>query len=203
MSDFLIMVCECGKQVHFKSIDHKYFACESCHRIHWRGQSSQPLPDESKFPLHFYERLSLGKTLTIKSKSFTIIGREQYECGNGFYNLWVCIDQEGKAGYLMEYGSEYCLLRSDFPPKDLHVFASLQGGSEFEIERRTWHTSEIDRMIKLRVEGEFGAEFKSTEQTFLIQGIDKANGVLFAFITGAHNCRLFIGDFVEQNDILF
>jgi len=147
----------CGAPVDFRSAASAFAVCTFCRSTLVRdgealrkiGQSADLFDDHSP--------LQLGVTGVAQGEAFALVGRLQYRYGQGTWNEWHALFDNGRSGWLSEDNGAY-VLGFDQPVSEVLPSGDrLMVGSALMVGARRWHVASVTVAKLIAAEGELPA----------------------------------------------
>ncbi|WP_157604181.1 DUF4178 domain-containing protein [Rhizobacter sp. Root1221] len=144
----------CGAPVDFRSSASAFAVCTFCRSTLVRdgdalrkiGQSADLFDDHSP--------LQLGVTGVAQSEGFALVGRLQYRYGQGTWNEWHALFDNGRSGWLSEDNGAY-VLGFDQPVNEvLPTGDKLIVGNALTVGGRRWHVASVTVAKLIAAQGE-------------------------------------------------
>lgn len=149
----------CGAPVQFRWSSAVQTTCEFCHSILVRtdvdlkkvGEVADLPPDSSP--------LQIGSEGQYQNKSFVVVGRIIYEYGQGGWNEWHVVYNDGSSGWLSDAQLEYDVSWVTTPPSALPDRDSLQRGQPFVWNNTRYEVTSLTIARYKGVQGELPFEY--------------------------------------------
>ena len=190
----------CGAPIQFRWSSAVQTTCEFCHSILVRTDVDlkkvgvvADLPSDSS-------PLQIGSEGQYQNKSFVVVGRIIYEYGQGGWNEWHVVYNDGSSGWLSDAQLEYDLSGITTPPSPLPERDTLQRGQPFFWNNKRFEMTSLTIARYKGVQGELPFEYWDKEDC-VFADLRTATGD-FATIDYSENPPLlFLGRAVDFDDL--
>jgi uncharacterized protein DUF4178 len=190
----------CGAPIQFRWSSAVQTTCEFCHSILVRTDVDlkkvgvvADLPVDSS-------PLQIGSEGQYQNKSFVVVGRIIYEYGQGGWNEWHVVYNDGSSGWLSDAQLEYDLSWITTPPGPLPERDTLQRGQPFFWNNKRFEMTSLTIAHYKGVQGELPFEYWDKEDC-VFADLRTATGD-FATIDYTENPPLlFLGRAVDFDDL--
>ena len=165
----------CGAPVDFRSAASAFAVCSFCRSTLVRegdalrkiGQSADLFDDHSP--------LQLGVTGSASGHGFALVGRLQYRYGQGTWNEWHALFDNGRSGWLSEDNGAYVLafdqpLAEAVPEPD-----RLMVGNALTVAGQRWHVASVTVARLIAAQGELPHP-PNVEKGFVVADLRAAGG---------------------------
>ncbi|MBN8221614.1 MAG: DUF4178 domain-containing protein [Spirochaetes bacterium] len=148
--------------------------------------------------------LQLGASGTLEGKTFTIIGRIQYNFGLGFWNEWYInmAEDAGGPAWLGEANGIYFYtrLKKDARLSDALEFDKLYAGGIVSIDGKEFYVKDIQTSKVVSGEGELPFPFESEYEAPVVDLV-RQDGTLATLDFSEEKPLVFIGKAVKYKDL--
>ncbi len=165
----------CGAPVDFRSAASAFAVCSFCRSTVLRegealrkiGQSAELFDDHSP--------LQLGAFGRYQGEAFTLVGRLQYRYGDGTWNEWHALFDNGRSGWLSEdngryvFGFDRPLTEPPPAPEALHI------GTRQTVSGLAWTVSSVTVAKLIATQGELPHP-PNTERGFVVADLRNTHG---------------------------
>ncbi len=134
--------CGAGAEINNPAI--VQITCEYCDTIFlWDKETIQSTGKKSRL-MQALSGLAIGTTGKIRGRSFTVVGRVQYDYGEGVWDEWYCILDNGDTLWLSEDMGQLMLEKPVHEVADIEESA-IAPGDVLTIEGQKFYIREVDR----------------------------------------------------------
>lgn len=148
--------------------------------------------------------LQLGSSGTIEGKTFTIVGRIQYQFGLGFWNEWFIhmADDAGGPAWLGEANGLYFFtrLKKDARLSENLNFDDLQAGGAVQVDGRLYYIKDIQTSMVVSGEGELPFPFESEYEAPVVDLV-AADGTFATLDFSEEKPLFFVGRAITFRDL--
>ncbi|MGE5865122.1 MAG: DUF4178 domain-containing protein [Rhizobacter sp.] len=144
----------CGAPVDFRSAASAFAVCSFCRSTLVRDGEALRKIGESAELFNDHSPLQLGVTGVAQGEGFALVGRLQYRYGQGTWNEWHAVFDNGRSGWLSEDNGAYVLafdqaLAEAVPPPE-----KLIVGQAMTVGGRRWHIASVTAARLIAAQGE-------------------------------------------------
>ncbi len=177
----------------------KVVVCEYCgSTLILKDGALDPTGRKAKLA-QYPSRFAVGRKGTIKGSPFRVLGRVRYDYGDGFWDEWFLVFDDGRTAYLQEDEGEYTLfvkkrLTSAVPPwEELHAGSRFRAG-EYEV-----FVNEKGSATISGGEGQIGWRFLPGDTLKYIDGI--GGGKVISIEYAGDEIDMSVGDSLDYDDV--
>jgi hypothetical protein len=193
----------CGAAVRFRAFASKAAICEFCKTTVVRSgvdvEAIGVMADVSSDPTP----IQINTGGRFRGKSFTVIGRLQYEYQAGRWNEWCVMFEPERLGWLTEAQGEYTLVlpaKGKLPP--LPAFDAIKPGDRFKLGDKDFEAADIQRAKVVGGEGELPFKVDSGYEAPVVDL--KSEEGLFATLDFSDGAPvLYVGESLDFKDFQF
>jgi hypothetical protein len=124
----------CGAPVEFKSHATVMVVCEYCHASIIKDGDAVKDIGKLSAVLEDYSPIQIGTAGVYRGRSFTVIGRIQLRYGQGMWNEWYLLYDDGTPAWLGDASGQYTITILDNSSRALPAFEDLSPGGQHRID---------------------------------------------------------------------
>ena len=187
---------QCGAPIRFRWSSAVQTVCEFCHSILVRhdvdltrvGEVAELPPESSP--------IQMNTEGIYNNKAFVVAGRILYEYGEGGWNEWHLMFQDGASGWLSDAQAQYAVSFLSQPKDALPTEAAIGRGKRLALEALEYEVTSLTRARYRGVEGELPFEYWDKEEV-LFADLRSSGGRFATIDYSDESPLLFLGEAVE------
>ncbi len=165
----------CGAPVEFRSAASAFAVCSFCRSTIVRdgaalrriGQSAELFDDHSP--------LQLGSAGRFQGEPFTLVGRLQYGYGEGTWNEWHALFDNGRSGWLSDDNGAYVFAFDVPPDAAVPPAGQLRAGQSVVVAGQPWSVASVTTAKLIAAQGELPFQ-PNLEQAFVVADLRSTRG---------------------------
>lgn len=194
----------CGAPLTFENAHSLYAVCKYCRTMSVQSDDALKEVGKTAALIEDGSPLQLGASGTLEGKTFTIIGRIQYNFGLGFWNEWYInmAEDAGGPAWLGEANGIYFYtrLKKDARLSDALEFDKLYAGGIVSIDGKEFYVKDIQTSKVVSGEGELPFPFESEYEAPVVDLV-RQDGTFATLDFSEEKPLVFIGKAVKYKDL--
>lgn len=194
----------CGAPLKFENAHSLYAVCKYCRTMSVQSEDALKEVGKTAALVEDGSPLQLGASGTIDGKTFTIIGRIQYNHGLGFWNEWYVnmAEDAGGPAWLGEANGMYVFtrLKKDAELPEGLQFKDIEAGSGLPIDHNIYYVKDIQSTKVVSGEGELPFPFECEYEAPVVDAVS-ADGQFATLDFSEDKPLVFIGKPIGFRDL--
>lgn len=144
----------CGAPVAFRASASVYAICDFCHSTLVRQDQDLKNLGRMADLLEDGSLIQRGTEGAYHGTHFAVVGRIQLKYGAGFWNEWHLLFDDGRSGWLSEFGGEYVVSFLAHAKEPLPAFRAMRPGMPVMLSDRSFTVTDLESAHCIAGEGE-------------------------------------------------
>lgn len=158
----------CGAPVEFASPGSVMAVCEYCQTTVLREGEALKAQGKQSLTIEDYSPLQIGSVGRFQDNDFAVVGRIQYQYGQGVWNEWYLQFANGEMGWLSEALGQYSISIGPGQPYDLPTYDTLAINDRIEFNQTSYQVTDRREAYAIAGEGELPFVLEQGWETWVI-----------------------------------